>query len=89
MPYDAFQNFADSPQSPARDCFSIVPDDAIDLPIATKAIYVGQAGDLVLIPIDGDQPVTFRNLGEGGLLDVRAARILATGTTASDIVGLA
>ena len=55
----------------------------------TKAIYVGGQGDVTLRAIESDADVTFRNVPSGAILDVRTANIRATGTTATDIVGLA
>ncbi len=85
---DAFGNFSDSPTAPASRCFTITPDDNADLAHATKAIYIGTAGDLAVIPLRGSEAVVFRNLPAGGLLDVRAKAVHATGTTASDLVAL-
>jgi hypothetical protein len=73
----------------AEECFAITPADDADLPRATKAIYIGLAGDVALIPVRGDSPVIFRNLAAGSILDVRVRAVLATGTTAGGVVGLA
>ena len=86
---DPFANIVDSPTSPAQDCFAIVPDDTSDLQQATKAIYVGQGGDIVLLAVRAETEVTFRNVASGAILDVRARAVRATGTSAADIVGLA
>lgn len=85
---DPFQQTVDSPIAPAEHCFAITPSDSDDLARATKGIYVGTGGDVVLQSIRGGVQVTFRNVSSGAVLDVRARRIFATGTTASDIVGL-
>ena len=42
------ENSHDSPVAPAESCFAIEPDDAADLPRATKALFIGSGGDLVL-----------------------------------------
>jgi len=86
---DRFASYQDSPSGPAQECFAITPDDNADLPVATKAIYVGGAGDIVLRPLSGSSDVTFANLPDGAILDVRARAIRATGTTATAMVGLA
>ncbi len=85
---DAFERYSDNPSAPAAQCFSIIPDDEDGLTHATKAIYVGTAGDLAIVPLRGSQVVTFRNVPAGGLLDVRAKAVMATGTTAADLVAL-
>lgn len=89
MQQDHFSSFRDSPIFPASRCFAIAPDDNGDLPSATKAIYAGSGGDIVLRTVDSDNDVTFRNVPSGAILDLRVAAIRSTGTTASDLVGLA
>ena len=88
MPKDSFQNSSDSLIAPAKDCFAIVPDDAADLAQVTKALYIGTGGDVTLRPQEGASDVVFRNLQDGSILDVRVSAVRATGTSASDIVGL-
>ena len=84
-----FENFADSPTAPALVCYAIVPSDTEALPHLTKALYIGEGGDVVLRSALGEADVTFANLPSGYILDVRARAVRATGTTASAIVGLA
>ena len=86
---DAFKSFANSPISPAELCFAIVPNDATNLPQATKAIYVGTGGTVTLVPVRGASPVSFINVQDGSILDVRAMAVHATGTSASNLIGLA
>lgn len=86
---DPFESTIDSPIAPAQNCFAVTPHDSAELPLVTKSIYIGQGGDLALLSLRGEASVIFRNLPDGMLLDVRARQILATGTTAADIVGLA
>ena len=89
MPEDSFSGFSDSPIAPAADCFTVTPFDTAELPSVTKALYVGTGGDVVLRPLNGDGFVTFRNVPDGGILDVRVRAVRDTGTTAADLVGLA
>lgn len=86
---DPFESTVDSPIAPAQNCFAITPHDTAPLPLVTKSIYIGEGGDLALRPLRGETVVIFRNLQSGMMLDVRARTILATGTTAAEIVGLA
>lgn len=86
---DPFRQSADSPVAPSEFCFDVTPDDANDLPRATKALFIGESGDVTLLAVRGELPVTFRNLPAGSVLDVRVRAVMATGTTASAIVGLA
>ena len=89
MIHDPFQGFADSPTAPAESCFAVIPDDLQDLPRATKALYVGTGGDVTLVALNDSGTTVFRNVAGGSILDVRARAVKLTGTTASDIVGLA
>jgi hypothetical protein len=89
MTRDPFENTADSPIAPAEVCFAVVPSDSADLTVVTKAIYVGTGGDVRLRSVRGGADVTFRKVADGSILDVRVLAVRATGTTATDIVGLA
>ncbi len=89
MSFDTFGTALDSLIAPARNCFSITPHDVATLPSLPKAIYVGTGGNIALRPVDSAQDVTFMNVTGGTILDVRAMHIRATGTTASNMIGLA
>lgn len=89
MPKDNFQSSSDSLIAPAQTCFEVTPNDSQELETVTKAIYVGEAGDVVLRSVDSTADVTFRNVPSGAILDVRVSAIRSTGTTAAFIVGLA
>lgn len=86
---DSFNNTTDSLIAPSSNCFAITPNDAAELATVTKAIYVGEGGAVVLRSVRGGDDVTFSNVPSGAILDVRARFVRATGTTASQIVGLA
>ena len=86
---DSFEFFADQPTAPSSNCFSIAPSDTQELSAVTKAIYVGEGGDITLRSAKGTADVVFRNVPAGYVLDVRTSQIRETGTTASALVGLA
>ena len=52
-----------------------------------KAIYVGGAGNISLVTNDG-ATVTFTAVPVGTILPVAAQRVRATGTTATNLIGL-
>jgi vacuolar-type H+-ATPase subunit B/Vma2 len=79
---------SDSVFAPALRTIDVMPDDEKALPIAAKALYIGTGGDVVLRALGDSDFRTFKNLPSGSTLAVRVAAIKATGTTASDIVGL-
>jgi hypothetical protein len=84
---DQFKHHAQSLESPATRIAEVVPSDTIDLPFVTRAISVEQAGHLSVITSAGDTGRFF--LAAGVPFPIRVTRILATGTTATGIVGLA
>lgn len=88
MQTDPFESATDSLIAPARSAFPIIPDDAADLPIATKAIYVGTGGDIVLRAVDSDDDAIFVGVPDGAILPIRV-RAVRTSTTANNLLGLA
>lgn len=73
--------------SPAGRGFQITTNDAQDLPEQTRALYVGNNGDVRLTTTGGDTFI-LRNVQSGTILPIRAVRVFATSTSATDIVGL-
>ncbi len=70
----------------ATDAFSIAPSDSNDLADVPRAIWVGTGGNVALAMASGN--VTLQNVPDGTMLPVRPSRVRATGTTASNMVGL-
>ncbi len=89
MILDTFANATDSVVAPATYLFPIVPSDIAEVERVTKGIYIGSAGDLSLLSLDGAAPVTFSNVAAGTVLDVRVLKVMQSGTTAGALVGLA
>ncbi|CAB4152929.1 hypothetical protein UFOVP616_36 [uncultured Caudovirales phage] len=73
---------------PSSNPFAVVLSDTVDLTRVAKALYVGGGGNIVLIGEDSDTALTFANVPSGYILPVRVRRILLTGTTAANILGL-
>lgn len=73
--------------SPAEGGAAVTPSDSEDLPTASRALYIGGAGNVAVVTVGGDT-VTFVGLASASILPVRVARVLATGTTATNIVAL-
>lgn len=84
---DPYQYHAGGVSAPLTGGFAATPDDAADLPVLTRALMVGGGGDLAAVLKDGST-VTLPELAPGVVYPVRVARVLATGTSASGIVGL-
>lgn len=79
--------FAGSGSEPARQFFTIAPNDATDLPSVPRGVYVGGAGDIVATGHDGVD-VTFKAVPVGTTLPISPKRIKATLTTATLMIGL-
>lgn len=89
MSNDSFNLATDSLIAPARMAFAITPNDATDLPSAAKALYVGSGGDITIRTVAAAEDVTLRNVLSGSVLAIRIRAVRQTGTTATDLVGLA
>lgn len=84
---DKFQSFAAGLTAPASNAFPVTPQDGVDLPAITRALYVGGSGD-VAATMTGGEAIILVNVLAGTVLPVRLARVAATGTTAQNLVGL-
>jgi hypothetical protein len=68
----------------ASDAFAITPSDATTQ--RAYALHTGSGGSIAVKTEDGST-VTFGNVPAGGILPVRVMQVLATGTTATGILG--
>jgi hypothetical protein len=84
---DAFASNSTGLDSPAGNAYAVTTSDGADQSFTTRAIYVGGAGD-IKVTTSGGSIVTFTGVLAGSILPVRAARIWATGTTATNLVGM-
>lgn len=73
--------------NPGEGAFAIVPDDAVNLAVKPRAIYVGGAGNISLLTLNGET-VVFTAVPVGSILPVRATRVNATNTTATLLIGI-
>lgn len=67
--------------------FAITPHDTNALTASTRAIYVGGAGNIVLVTSGGDT-LTLMAVPVGTVLPIEAKVVKATSTTATNLVGL-
>lgn len=84
---DRFQYSTPSLSGPAAHAFAVTPNDSTDISETTRALYIGTAGSIAAVMASGAS-VTFGSVTSGTVLPVRVTRVLATGTTASAILGL-
>lgn len=72
---------------PAEGVIAVTPSDGTDLGVICRALHVSGAGNVTLRASDNSE-ATFASVPAGSVLAVRTRRVLATGTTATGIVGL-
>ena len=72
---------------PPQSFFAITPSDANQIPIV-RAIYVGGAGNIAIKGPGMVNAVTFIGVPVGTTLMVSAQYVMATNTTATNLVGL-
>ena len=85
---DRFEFHKAELDSPSDVYFDITPSDTVDAEQVTRAVYVGGSGDVAAVRKDGTA-VVFHSVVAGTILAIRAMRVNSTGTTATDIVGMA
>lgn len=83
---DPYRDRVLDPTAPARKAFAITPSDTEDVATVPRSIYVGVDGDVAVLMADNTASVVFKNAS--GLLPVMVKRVLSTGTTATDILGI-
>lgn len=84
---DRYNNQYSQLDSPPIDGFPITPNDGTDFTQSTRYIYVGGAGAVTVKTIKGTN-LTFAAVPTGTQLAIRASRVLSTGTTATNLLGL-
>ena len=83
---DIFESYSTGLESPAFNAEAITPSDSVDLAQTTRAVYVGGAGTVVAI-VNG-VAITVAGATAGSFLPIRATRINATSTTATNLVAV-
>jgi hypothetical protein len=73
---------------PTDTAFAVTPNNSTDLATPTRGVYVGVSGDLKVDLVGGSTEITFVGLASGVIHPIQARRIYATGTSATNIVGI-
>jgi hypothetical protein len=73
--------------SSASRAAAVTPSDSVDIAFLPRALYIGTTGDVTADV--GGTTVLFKNVPSGYILFIKASRVRATGTTATNIVALA
>lgn len=72
---------------PASLFFEVTKHDTNELTYVTRGLYVGGAGTVEAVDVDGTA-ATFVGVPAGTILPIRAKKVMSTGTTATSIVAL-
>ena len=77
-----------SPKSdPSAGFIPVTPSDTVDIRKGSRALYIGESGNLVVRARDSDTNVTFVAVPVG-VLPISVDRVLSASTTAASIVAL-
>ena len=87
---DKFKKNAPGITDPSGDLVDITPNDDADLAKTVRGIYVGGAGNLRVVGAGNglSRARTFYNVPAGTTLVARIRRVMMTGTTATNLVGM-
>lgn len=88
MPAPGTSRGSDLPDTAAVTAFTITPNDGTVFTTPTRALYVGGTGNVAVRMVDGALPI-FNAVPVGAVLPISIDKVLATGTTATLMVGLA
>lgn len=72
---------------PATKATAITPSDDTVFAVATRAIYVGVAGNIAVRTANGDS-VTLTGVPAGSILPISVDKVMATNTTATTMLAL-
>ncbi|QDL53109.1 spike base protein, RCAP_Rcc01079 family [Rhodoferax aquaticus] len=78
-------DYFNGPTAPAQGGFAVLPDANFTQP--SRALVVCTGGSLSVLMIDGTT-VVFSAIASGTQLPLRATKVIAAGTTATNIVAL-
>ena len=84
---DQYASYGTALDSPGIGHYAITPHASNDEAIAFRAIWVGVAGNVVVVALDGTA-VTYKGCAAGSVIPMRGKRVNATNTAATDLVGI-
>lgn len=85
---DTFKQQPETEWSPATSSVSVTPSDSEELAYLTRALYVGVGGNLSVKLRDDSAAVVFVGVAEGTILPLQVKQVMATNTTATNIIAL-
>jgi hypothetical protein len=84
MPSNAFKDL--DPNASVIETAAVTPNDSTDLTVIPRGLWIGVGGDVCLLAMGDTSEVTLKNVPTGSYLPVRAKRVKATNTTATNII---
>lgn len=90
MPQDKYFGVDVQLSDPANEARVLTPNDGTPGVISEppRSIYVGSGGDITMQGMDDNAPKLWKNVPAGSILPFRVKKIMATGTTATNLLGL-
>lgn len=67
---------------------AVTPSDSTTYTPPLAALYVGGTGGVTVVPASGGAAVLFAGVPAGTVLPIACSKVMATGTSATGIVGL-
>ena len=84
---DPFVNHPPALTAPGSRHYAITPSDSANETEAFRSVYVGGAGNVAIVDLNGDA-VTWTAAAAGSILPMRGIRVNSTNTTATNLVGI-
>lgn len=84
-PNTDFEDQAIKLNSPCGAAVAVTPDDDVEFDPSSRYVWVGGLGNLAVTMLDGSV-VTFTAVPAGTSLPIRVRKVMATNTTATNIV---
>jgi hypothetical protein len=84
---DKFATYTCGLVAPFTSAFAVTKSDSTVFTQPTRALWVGGVGDVAVRMLDGTT-VTLVAVPAGSQLNLRVDKVLSTGTSATNIVGL-
>jgi len=72
--------------APIASAVAITKNDSTTF-AATRGIYVGVSGDVIVLHAGDSATTTYKSLAAGVFHPISIVKVMSTGTTATDIVG--
>ena len=91
---DRYSAFTSNLSDPSSSAFAVTANDNIGAAFSqpTRGVFVGTGGNIAVVMVGyrgvGNTSITFSNVQSGAILPIRVVQVLATGTTANNIIGL-